>query len=226
MARLADSPCHAHPLFHRVNAYGSSKMQLWLVCKGRSLPVSGVFHYSMSLCPIGVQPAGCCTEQGQGQGQEHRRGQGRQKGKSKGKGMGKGRSTDKGKGMGRGKSKGRDRNKSRGRIKGRGKGQGARHKQGRMQPARQGIRLQTLTRFLKPSIRMSSAVKIRLAALRTSHALPPMATTATCRPVTPRMIDELYQAQQSIVEPLPSLVCHTIADWSNSIVQWQCPSPD
>ncbi len=111
--------------------------------------------------------------------------------------------------MGKGKSKGRGRNKSRGRIKGRGRGQGAgaraRHRQGQMQQSRQGIRLQTLTRFLKPSIRMSSAVKMRLAALRTSQALPPMATIATCRPVMPCTIDELCQ---SIVEPLSSLICH------------------
>ena len=40
----------------------------------------------------------------------------------------------------------------------------------------------TLTRFLKPSMRMSSAVKMRLAALRTSQADDAMATTATCSP--------------------------------------------
>ena len=45
-----------------------------------------------------------------------------------------------------------------------------------------GVVLCTLTRFLKPSMRMTSAVKMRLAALRTSQADDAIAMTATCSP--------------------------------------------
>lgn len=45
-----------------------------------------------------------------------------------------------------------------------------------------GEKLCTLTRFLKPSMRMMRPVKVRLAALRTSQAGAAIAMTATCTP--------------------------------------------
>lgn len=85
--------------------------------------------------------------------------------------------------MGKGRSIGK--NKAWARANARAEAETKAGANGKAQQSWSGIRLQTLTRFLNPSIRMSSAVKIRLAALRTSHALAPIAIIATCRPVTP-----------------------------------------